>query len=130
MSEKDSPSRTPQPLALPQTAPPRSRVARWFYKGGILVASEHHEAHPWYMVLWLTAVDYFSLLGYQPGIALLAARALSRVATLFLVTVTLLGALPVYAQVARRSYAGEGSIAMLENLLKGWKSKLFVLVLL
>ena len=130
MSEKDSLSQTPQPLALPQTAPPRSRVARWFYEGGSLEASEHHEAHPWYMVLWLTGVDYFSTLGYQPGIALLAAGALSPVATLFLVTVTLLGALPVYAQVARRSYAGQGSSAMLENLLKGWKSKLFVLVLL
>src|SRR4029453_12083102 len=39
-------------------------------------------------------------------------------------------ALPIYAQVARRSYAGQGSIAMLENLLSGWKSKIFVLVLL
>ena len=44
--------------------------------------------------------------------------------------VTLLGAFPVYAVVARRSYAGQGSIAMLENLLSGWPSKIFVLVLL
>ena len=52
------------------------------------------------------------------------------VATVLLVLVTLLGALPVYAQVAGRSYAGQGSIAMLENLLGGWKSKVLVLVLL
>jgi hypothetical protein len=36
----------------------------------------------------------------------------------------------VYAQVARRSYAGQGSIALLEHLLNGWKSKIFVLILL
>ena len=52
------------------------------------------------------------------------------IATVILVLVTLFGALPVYAQVARRSYAGQGSIAMLENLLSGWKGKVLVLTLL
>src|SRR6185295_849497 len=106
---------------VPRTAPPSGRLQSWLYHGGTPDAPGAHEhGHAWYRVLWLTGVDYFSTLGYQPGIALLAAGVVSPIATLILIAVTLFGALPVYAQVAGRSFVGQGSIAMLESLLPGW----------
>ncbi|QIS24323.1 APC family permease [Nocardia terpenica] len=118
----------------------RSGLATWLLEGA---DDEEYSQHPgpmrrvaerrhqrsWWKVMCLTGVDYFSTLGYQPGIAALAAGVLSPLATLVLVALTLFGALPVYRRVARESPHGGGSLAMFD-VLPRWTGKVFILVLL
>jgi hypothetical protein len=84
----------------------------------------------WWLVLGLVGLDYFSTLAYLPSIIIEAAGPLAPLAALFMVLVTLVVVLPVYAYVVGRSPLGQGATGLLERTLPGWGGKLIILVVM
>jgi hypothetical protein len=116
-----------EPATPPTTG---GRLRSWLLRDITTEPSERPATQPWWRVMCLTGLNYFSTLAYQPGIALLAAGLVSPLATVLLVGLTLCGALPVYRRAVQESPGGPGPIAMLERLLPHWSGKVIILVLL
>ena len=108
----------------------KQQLNAWFYEGSGEAHSERPKQDPWWKVMCLTGTDYFSSMGFQPGISYLAAGLLAPHATLMLILLTLFGALPAYNIVAKESPHGKGSFAIFERLFSGWAGKSIVLILI
>ncbi len=114
----------------------RTKILSWLYEGhdrkqkNVSVKPIAHKQDPWWRVMCLTGVDYFSSMGFQPSVAFVAAGLLSPLATFNLVLLTLFGALPTYFVVAKESPHGQGSFSIFERYLPGWKGKTLILILL
>lgn len=118
--------------ADPVSFDPSSKTSRsWLTCGeelGLDRPKQTSDQHSWFVVMWLAGVDYFSSIAYQAGIALAAAGDLAP--PRFWSLQLFFAPYRFIERSRRRSYAGQGSIAWLENLVTGWYSKLLVLVLL
>jgi hypothetical protein len=110
-------------MTLPATAPAEVPLLE-------LPARRRVEEHYWVWVMCLLGLDYFSTLAYQPSLTYMFTGLLGPIATAIIVLVTLLGALPIYCYLAGRSPRGDGSLGLLERLVRGWRGKTLVLVLL
>ncbi len=91
---------------------------------------EPGEQHFWLWIVCLLGLDYFSTLAYQPSITYHETKRFGPIATAAVVLVTLLGALPVYCWLAGRSPGGQGALGVVEKLIRGWRGKTLVLIML
>lgn len=85
---------------------------------------------PWWLILSLVGLDYFSTLAYLPSLAVQATGSVAPLAAAIVSLTTLCVAAPIYCYVVARSPDGTGATGLIERLVSGWRGKLLVLLLL